>query len=185
MIYYVHIYFHILLVLLLPFRVRFFPIHRWMLSFFFIFSPDSSVKPESKRIEVGNKLLKLLIDTTIRADRDCSTQDAGNELQVNARKILRGCARRDEILNLLVWESFSSPRPERRRSRGFYPSLISPTSSPTVQNPVFGQVYPQLSQPMVQQPQPPVRQNLVCSFCGRFGHVENTCYQKFPEQRKK
>lgn len=38
---------------------------------------------------------------------------------------------------------------------------------------------------LVQRPRPPPRQTLKCTHCGRKGHTESRCWDKYPEQRPK
>jgi len=158
---------------------------------------DTSVKPDTKRVENTLKLLKYLVESTIRSDRECSTVDSCNELQVNVRKLLKGSNRREEVLHLLMWEPFTSTKPDKKFKKSKY---FPQVPQQQYQQPQFQQFQQQIQppsiniqQPQLQQPmgggniqtyqQPTIR--LVCSFCGRYGHVENTCFTKHPELRKK
>lgn len=128
------------------------------------------------RVARTKKLLELLIDCVFRADRDQSTVQAGTDLQNRARKIFKGFSTKDQILNYLVWPAFTTQRSDVRKKPRYNVSEVSTHYA----------VMPQQSGMSVVNPQPIASSSRpFCPVCSKFGHTENTCYQKHPELRKK
>lgn len=129
------------------------------------------------------KILSFLIDATTRADKECSTVEACNELHARAKKLLKGSPIRDEVLSLLQWEPFTSKKPEKRKFSSFVPQQwmhSAPPPLPVMQGSTLGA--PQQQQ--LQSFAPAYSRARFCTFCGLGGHVENTCFRKNPQLKK-
>lgn len=143
---------------------------------------DQSVSMET-RLSNGQKILKLLYDCILRADREESTMEAVKDLQQGVDRILKDSPVKEEVLHLMQWPSFSSKKrptgeygggPNRYNAQ--WPSMGGPPM-PAV-NPDWSQQYqyPNQKQGGVRTP---------CSFCGAWGHNENRCFTKKNAESKK
>src|SRR5271156_5764780 len=58
------------------------------------------------RLAKGQKILKLLMDCILRADRDMSTIEAGKTLQQGTEQLLKDSPIREEVYQLFYWPQF-------------------------------------------------------------------------------
>lgn len=138
-----------------------------------------------QRVATTKQLIGLLLECTLRADRDRSTAGAAEDLRAGVKKIMKQSGVKEEVGRLLQWPVFSSKAPEKkrwlfRRPQEQAAGFVSSVPLPGFVSSALPQVAP--SVPTQAAPAPGIR--LKCTHCGRFGHVEATCYTKHPELRR-
>ena len=129
---------------------------------------DPSVPPDVC-IKNAQRVLQILIECTLRADREKSTTEAVKDLHNGVERVLKDSAVKDSVLQYMSWPTFTSGTTPKKSSqsasyRSWGRGPWNWNNSSTVR--------------------PPFGMGRYCTFCYTNGHSEDRCFMKIAMAKK-